>query len=126
MNIKPRLFGLLLIAVPSAMVGSTSARADATSGALKENFDTLKAIDDTADKICGELAARGKSQITKGGGGVKAQLSKLFKQLADLGITGTGSVEIDSYEGVLRSDLPVALDSIRVCRIQVFDIRQKN
>lgn len=102
----------------SGLACGSAAHADA-------NSEALRAITDTADKICGVVAAAGESQSTKVSGDVKAQLSGLAKRLADLGLTGTGSLEADSYAGVLRSDLPTALDSQRECKLKVFDSLQK-
>jgi hypothetical protein len=85
------------------------------------NSDALKAITDTADRICGVVAAAGESQSVKVTGDLKAQLSGLAKRLADLGISGTGSFDADNYVGVLQSDLPTALGSLRECKLKVFD-----
>ena len=87
--------------------------------------DALNAIDDTADRICGFAASNGESQKTKIEGDVKAQLSGLVRHLADLGISGAGSVEIDNYVGVLQNDLPSTLSSIRDCKLKVFESLQE-
>jgi hypothetical protein len=85
------------------------------------NADALKAIAETADRICGTVAAAGSYQNTEVTGDVKAQLRGLAKYLADLGISGTGSISSDEYVGLLRSDLPSALGSIRDCKLKVFE-----
>jgi hypothetical protein len=54
-------------------------------------------------------------------GDVKAELKGLAKHLADLGVSGTGSINSDEYVGVLRPDLPSALNSVRDCKLKVFD-----
>jgi hypothetical protein len=117
MNARPRCFGLALAAVLVTQGGPRQSYADA-------NAESLKAITDTADKICGVVAAAGESQSAKVTGDVKAQLSGLAKRLADLGITGTGTFETDSYAGVVRSDLPTALSSQMDCKLKVFDTLQ--
>ena len=58
--------------------------------------DALKAITDTADRICGTVAAAGESQSVKVTGDVKAELGGLAKRLAELGISGTGDLATDS------------------------------
>lgn len=113
MRTRSRLIaGSLSLACLSA--GATQAHAD-------QNSDALNAIADTADRICGTVAAAGSSQNTDVTGDVRAQLKGLAKYLADLGISGTGSINSDEYVGVLRSDLPSTLNSTRDCKLKVFD-----
>ena len=118
MKAKPRRIGIIIGVALSSLVCGGDAHADA-------NSEALKAITDTADKICGVIEAAGESQSAKVNGDVKAQLSGLAKRLADLGVKVTGSLEADSYVGVLRSDLPTALSSQANCKLKVFDSLEK-
>jgi hypothetical protein len=95
----------------------SSSHADTTT-------DALIAIRSTADGICGVVAAAGESQSVQVSGDVKAQLTGLAKRLADLGVSGAGSLASDSYIGVLRPDLAATLDSQRDCKFKIFDILQ--
>jgi hypothetical protein len=106
----------------------TSTLAGATLSALlitgviaqQANTDALKAVADTADRICGVLATSGEKQSTTVSGQVKGELSGLAKKLADLGIQGTGSIESSSYAGVLQTDLASSLSNQRDCKLKVF------
>jgi hypothetical protein len=54
-------------------------------------------------------------------GDVRAQLSGLAKRLADLGISGTGDITSESYEGILQGELATALKDMRECKLAVFN-----
>jgi hypothetical protein len=82
--------------------------------------EALQEITDTADRICGSVAAAGQGTDVKITGDVKAQLSGLAKKLADLGISGAGDVTTGSYEGVLRDQLATVLSEQRNCKLAVF------
>jgi hypothetical protein len=102
------------------VAGAASGRAYADA-----NSDALKAIADTADRICGTVATAGESQNTKVTGDVQAELAGLAKHLATLGIKGAASIDNANYAGVLQSDLPTALSTVRDCKLLVFDKLQQ-
>jgi hypothetical protein len=87
----------------------------------QQTTESLKLITDTADKICGVVVAAGEAQSVKVSGDVKAQLSALAKKLADLGLSGTGDFDTDSYVGVLRTDLAATLKAQSDCKSKIFD-----
>jgi hypothetical protein len=82
----------------------------------------LKAITDTADRICGTVSPSGQSNSFKVTGDVKAELSGLVKKLADLGIIGSGEVSSTAYEGVLQQELSSTLKDVRDCKLKTLQI----
>ena len=81
----------------------------------------LSAINDTADRICGIVVARGETSSTKVTGEVRAELSGLAKNLASIGVEGAGDITSSSYLGMLQSDLPATLKDIRDCKLKVLE-----
>jgi hypothetical protein len=104
----------------AGLVGLVSLWPLATPGYADPYDVALKAIADTADRICGTVSTSGDSQSMKATGEVRAQLSGLARHLTELGINGAGSIDNDAYVGVLRSDLPTALNSMQECKLKVF------
>ena len=101
----------------------------ATSEAYSQSLDVqtqaLALITQTADGICGIVKTAGSYQDLKVKGDVKAQLSGLFKQLADLGISGAADYDTDQYEGFIRSDLASTFEHTADCKFKVFDKLQE-
>jgi hypothetical protein len=97
------------------------------SGAVSAQTQSqaLKDITDTADRICGYVALSGQSTGVELSGDVKAELSKLAKVLADLGLSGTGRITNQSYEGILQQELSSTLRDIRQCKLNVFTSLQQ-
>lgn len=111
-------FAIIILASLLVLAHVTMARANALD-------DELKAITDTADRICGIVATSGDYQSVKAQGDVNAQIDGLLKKLASLGISGDVSLNTEDYKGVLRSDLPTALKNVIECKLKVFDTLQK-
>jgi hypothetical protein len=101
-----------------AVLVSGHAGAQAQSQALKD-------IADTADRICGYVALSGQSTGVELTGDVKAELSKLAKVLADLGLSGTGRITNQSYEGILQQELSTTLRELRQCKLTVLTSLQR-
>jgi hypothetical protein len=96
-----------------------------TSEAFSQSMDLraqqLDLITKTADGICGIVKTAGNYQGVKVKGDVKAQLSGLFKQLADLGISGAADYDVNQYEGFIRTDLAGTFERTAECKFKVFD-----
>jgi hypothetical protein len=88
---------------------------------LEAQAKALDFIATFADRMCTIVRLAGNSQSLKVTGDVKAQLSGLIKQLADIGISGAADFNTDQYEGFLRADLAAAVKSNAECKLQVFD-----
>jgi hypothetical protein len=84
------------------------------------NTDALKAISDTADRVCGIVGASGESQSSKVSGEINAELAGLLKKLSEFGVKGTGSFESSNYTGVLQGDLASVLANQRDCKLKIF------
>jgi hypothetical protein len=113
-----RIFPVLL-AVPTIILKACPGHAEAA--------DTQKVLDQitsTADKICNVVSTRGEANSSEVKGSVNAQLSGLAAKLANLGVSGTGSITSEQYQNVLRSDLATTLKDNAACKLRVFDALQ--
>ncbi len=91
----------------------------------EDTAQALAEIANTADSICGTVTAAGRSNSVKVTGDIKAELSGLFKKLANLGVSGSGEMTHSDYEGVLQQQLAGALNDLRQCKLKVFNILQE-
>ena len=85
------------------------------------NVEALATIEDFSAKLCGDYLEGGSSSTMSASGEAQAELTGLFKKLADLGITGAASINSEEYVGVLREDLGEELQSARECKLAVLD-----
>src|SRR5262249_14114453 len=92
---------------------------------LEVQTQALALITKTADGVCGIVKTAGSYQDLKVKGDVKAQLSGLVKQLADLGISGAADYNADQYEGFVRSDLAGTFQHTADCKLKVFEKLQE-
>jgi len=81
--------------------------------------DHLKLIADTADRICNVITTSGSSRSVDLQGQVKAELGGLASRLADVGISGTGKLNDEQYQSVLRQDLANTLKDNASCKYKV-------
>jgi hypothetical protein len=95
--------------------------ADAASLDAPQALDLITA---TADRICNVVSTKGEAESSEVKGQVKAQLSGLAAKLADVGVSGSGSINNAQYQNVLRQDLASALQSNASCKLKVFDALQ--
>jgi hypothetical protein len=100
---------------------SAASEANAQSQSIDVQAKALDLITKTADSVCGIVQHHGNSESLNVKGEVKAQLSGLIKQLADLGISGAADFNSDQYEGVIRTDLATAIRNSAECKLNVFD-----
>jgi hypothetical protein len=96
--------------------------ADAAS--LDATSQALDLITKTADRICNVVSTKGESDSYDVRGQVKAQLGGLAAKLADVGVSGTGSINDETYQNVLRKDLSSTLHNNSECRLKVFEMLQ--
>lgn len=90
-----------------------------TSRRVEADQEALAIIADFAERLCGEIPQEGSEENLELSGEAKAELSKLIRKLADLGIKGAGRYQQSQYQGVLQEDLAAAQKDIRECRIKV-------
>jgi hypothetical protein len=82
----------------------------------------LGLIRDTATSICNTVKdASGKSTNSQVQGEIKGELSGLFSRLATAGLSGTGSITNETFDGLTRDATAAALSGDRDCRERVFD-----
>jgi Domain of unknown function (DUF4189) len=113
---------------PSGHCTLHAGQCDYVTEISQENIDSqeraLALITKTADKICNIVSSSGEAQSSTVRGNVKAQLSGLASKLADVGISGTGTITSDQYQNVLRKDLAATLHHNVECKRKVFETLQ--
>ncbi|WP_194460322.1 hypothetical protein [Bradyrhizobium sp. CCBAU 53421] len=99
----------------------SASEASAQSQAIDAQAKALDLITNAADRICSIVNQAGSSESLNVKGEVKAQLSGLIRQLAELGINGAADFNSDQYVGVIRTDLATAIKDNAQCKFNVFD-----
>ena len=84
----------------------------------------LDLITETADKICNAVSIDGSTTSKEVKGEINAQLSGLASKLASAGVSGTGSLNTETYHNVLQKDLAEVLKDNSSCKLKVFDALQ--
>jgi hypothetical protein len=105
---------ILIISVPFAAHAQTN----------DDPAKALQLITDTADRICNVVASSGRSDTSEVQGQVKAELGGLASRLANVGISGSGKLDNENYQNVLRQDLATTLRDNAACKLKVFDTLQ--
>jgi hypothetical protein len=86
------------------------------------NPEQTNIIRDTAASICNTVRdVKGQKSEVQIQGDVKATLSGVVKKLADLGVSGAGSLNREEFEGLSRDATATALEGDRGCRERVFN-----
>ena len=94
----------------------------ASGAAAQLKPEQIQIIKDAAAAICNTVRdARGKKSDVQIQGDIKAQLGGLVGKLADAGITGSGSLRTEEFEGISREATASALGDDRLCRERVFN-----
>jgi hypothetical protein len=97
------------------------ALANAAQAASPDAPQALDLITNTADRICNVVSTKGEIESTQVNGQVKAELSGLASRLANVGISGSGSINNEQYQNVLRQDLAATLHDNAQCKLKVFE-----
>jgi hypothetical protein len=117
--VNARIFAL------AHLIAATAATPNiARAETLDAQQNALELITNTADKICNVVSTKGEANSSEVKGNVTAQLRGLASKLADVGVSGTGSITTEQYESVLRSDLAATLKDNAACKLKVFDTLQ--
>ncbi len=93
---------------------SNSAKADPQT-------EALDIIANFADRICSSVPVEGRSSGLELSGSAKAELSKVIKNIVDVGISGAAKYQNAEWTGVLQQDLAGAMKDERTCKLQVFN-----
>jgi hypothetical protein len=98
-------------------------------GTILNNCSVIAANDGAVDRavleITKELCAAppplaGSTTTLEASGKINATLSKLFKKLADAGVTLEGNAKQQSYSGVLQTDIAGLIKGAQDCRKEVY------
>ena len=92
----------------------------ASAAPLDTTAQALDLITQTADRICNVVSTKGEAESSDVKGQVQAQLSGLAAKLANVGVSGTGSINNEQYQNVLRQDLASTLHDNAECKLKVF------
>ena len=116
-----RIF-MCVIAATSIVLPAFIPSADATTNdRLAKQARALEIISDFADNICERIPLSGEQETLKLSGNAKADLSKLIKNLADLGIEGAGIYAYENYQGLIQDQIVEALKASIQCKSKVFE-----
>ncbi len=109
----------------AALLGMVAiASAHVASAAPLDTEQALDLITQTADRICNVVSTKGEVESAEVKGQVQAQLSGLAAKLANAGVSGTGGINNEQYQNVLRQDLASTLHDNVECRLKVFHTLQ--
>ena len=111
---------LLVLVIAAAPATHDMTRADS----LEAQQKALELITNTADRICYIVSTTGDANSVEAQGHVTAQLNGLASKLADIGVSGSGGFNNETYKNVLRQDLASTLNNSVACKLKVFDTLQ--
>ena len=110
-----------------ALVISIGVMLSAPHFARAETLDARKALElitSTANSICNVVSTKGEANSSEVKGNVNVQLSGLASKLADVGLSGSGSINSADYQNVLRQDLAGLLKDSTACKLKVLEMLQ--
>jgi hypothetical protein len=93
----------------------------AATQSLDSRKQTLDIIASFAERICPSVPTSGGSSSVDVEAKAKAELPRLVKQLAELGVKGAARYQSSQYQGVLQKDLGPALRDTANCRTKIVD-----
>jgi len=92
------------------------------AAADKLNQQQLQIVDQTTASICNTVTqAHGQKTDAQIKGDIRAKLGGLAGELADVGVSGKGSINQSEFEGLTQEATAEALKGDRACRERVFD-----
>ncbi|WP_433588728.1 hypothetical protein [Pseudomonas koreensis] len=77
-------------------------------------------VTDSAAKICAEFSDKGESEEFRMEGELNAEVSKLWRALAELGVQIKSDYSAQKYQGVLKDQVLSAMKESNSCRLDVF------
>lgn len=97
-----------------------------TADELDEMKKALDIISEFAEKLCKDVPITGSAENLELTGDAKAELNKILKKIADVGIKGAVKYQKSEYQGLLQKDLAQIITSERNCRLAVWnDLKMK-
>lgn len=85
------------------------------------NLEALHEIDAFAESFCGKFLTEGNTNSVEVTGQAEADLKGLLNKLADLGVSGTATINTESYAGVLREDVRGTMQDSRECKLMIWN-----
>jgi hypothetical protein len=92
---------------------------------LESQGKALKVIDDFASHLCLSVPLASSTNNLELTGEAKAELSKILKQIAELGLEGAAKYQSSEWQGLLQQDLAEQLNNSRNCKLEVFKTLQE-
>ena len=86
---------------------------------LGQQTTALKAIKETADGICYTVQQEGKQKELSGE--LQGQVNGVISKIVGLGVEGSGKLQTQEYQGVVREQLAATINHSADCKKDVFD-----
>lgn len=87
---------------------------------LENQQKALNTISNFAEKLCKYPPLAGNESKYELSGEAKAELSKVLKKVADLGVKGAAKYQASDYEGLLQKDLANVVKDSSNCKMEVW------
>ncbi len=88
------------------------------------DLETQKALDmisDFAERMCDKVPIVGSDNHLELSGSAKAELNRLLKNIADLGIDGAAKYQENQWSGILQKDIANIIMKRTDCKIKIWD-----
>jgi hypothetical protein len=116
-----KFLATLMCALSTTLVSFGSGAQD-----LAQTGKALELITKFADSMCYTIAQEGSSTSVAVQGKAKAEISKLLRRLAELGIEGAASGQSSEYAGLLQKDLLAGIRETSGCKERIYnDLRDR-
>ena len=119
MKAKKLIICHLLLLIYFFMFSTIECRSDTNQ--LDTQAKGLKIIIDFSERLCA-VPIESKSSNLELSGGIKIDLGKITKQLADLGFSGAAKYQSSKSQGVLQKDITGLLKKGIDCKMEIFKI----
>lgn len=107
---------VLFLAVTVVVVSNYTVAVQASATDKEILLDTIANF---AERICKDIPLEGHSTNIELKGSTQAELKGLLKQLASLGLKGSGKYEDAQFQGLLQKDLLAALQTSTDCKVKL-------
>lgn len=113
-NTTSRIVALIFASIFLAQIGNAAEGSDSLQA------ETLELILKTAERICVTVDTEGRGSLLEYSGEARAELAKVIKYLADIGVEGAAKYQESDYQGPLREDLVEAIKASQDCKRDIF------
>lgn len=123
---------MLLIRIPSLQLEVSMRLAGLIAAALLSLFagpgqaSCLSEVAAFAEEICGALNKKGSQRLVQADGKLSADIGGIIKRFAgSFEAQGQAKIFEETYENVLRSELPGELADIRRCKVNMVQVARE-